>query len=468
MMFGITFVSVVVFANSLVLPAPDKPLTNSTLSADGRVAISVVMDRTTVAPGEDVFISVSCTVPGHELVFLPNGNSQPLCFLYIKSPTGDVAVYPQNGTSPKTCRPLELGDYAPPTVFSDGRGESAIEREIPMVNPSPGWLNVSTYEPVNPNLRTEGVYEIWVKYTIPRIENAPSNAWHGTIESRRLRFSLREIPVAIRRDKPTAEQLDHLKVYLESRRVIQPGGYVEPIPPSTVEMPQLSLFDRLRWAMQRTENEGFASHVVALLREQRPKTGEQPYPLWWSDVYELVQHRAYCNSFRGGPVSKPTLRILGPYLDDYVAISIDEMEAAFAGQKRIPGISSYGYSIRIDPGLLVKYCEYKPQSSIRKRLETLARQYAKIPATSAFGAHDTRSRLEISWHLLFAFGILRDGMLFSDARSLLGEPTERDKEIVWWNYHTGARGNQPGIDGKLVDDRGNTVIQFTNRDVWMY
>ena len=144
---------------------------------------------------------------------------------------------------------------------------------------------------------------------------------------------------------------------------------MKPVLPKAVEMPEWSLERRLQWALRRTENEGFARSAVGLLRKHQPKSPDGRYPAWWDNVSFYVRDRAYLS----GP-SADALKIVGPYLDDYAAVAVEELERELAGK-------THGFTVRSHGclNLLLKYLEYKPKSPVRQRLETLARRHAKIP-----------------------------------------------------------------------------------------
>jgi hypothetical protein len=141
------------------------------------------------------------------------------------------------------------------------------------------------------------VYEAWVKFSVPQVEGAPADAWHGTVETDPVRFTMREIPVADRRDSPTAEQMAHLEAHVQYFT----GDHATPVRPAAVEMPHwLSLKRRLQWAFERTENEGLARYAVALLKKHQLAENDQPYPRWWGKVCILVWRRAYFHQDRFG------------------------------------------------------------------------------------------------------------------------------------------------------------------------
>ena len=208
------FLLIAASMSALLCCPADAQLTTSASGDDGRVSVTASVDRDSVAPGEVARISAGSKVLVQGPLQFPQGNHQPLAFLYLQTPAGDVFVYPKSGISPKKCRALELTDYRRPLLLTKGFGVTVIMYDIPMVNPSPEWLDARTLEPVQPNFRTEGVYEAWVKYTIPNIEGLPADAWNGTVETDRFRFTVREFPVADRRGDATAEHIAHIESFI--------------------------------------------------------------------------------------------------------------------------------------------------------------------------------------------------------------------------------------------------------------
>jgi hypothetical protein len=442
--------------SALFIPPRDEPWKVSASGDDGRVRVTVTIYRDTVAPGEVAGIRATFKVLVDGPLRFPQDYHQPLAFLYLRTPAGQVIVYPQRGVNPQSCRALALRNYRRSVGVERGFAGPVIEYDAPMVSPSPGWLEPRTYESLRPNLRIEGVYEAWVRYTIPRIKGVPSDAWHGTVETDRIRFTVREVPVADRRAEPTAEQIAHLEAYVEYLDALSSGKGVEPARLDTVEMPQwLSLPDRLQWAFERTENEGLAHHAVALLREHLPKDESQPYPKWWDNVRFLVQRRAFLNSYR-----TKALKIVGPYLDEYATVAADAFE------RDIASLTERSFSAGADLNLLVAFVELKPKSSIRQRLEAIARRHAKIPVGVKPRDRIVRNKLVISWKILYALEILREEMPFTEATNILGEPTVRKDDLVAWNYTTGSRGLESGVNGKLIFDGVRVMVVFTNRGDW--
>lgn len=441
-------------------PPPDLPCGTSASGDDGRVSVTVSAQESTVAPGEIVQIHATSNVLVDGPLRFPQGYHQPLALLYLQTPTGKVIVHPEKGVSPKSCRPLAVADYQRPNLFGKGARGVVLSCDFPLVNPSPDWLDPRSFEPIRPDLRTEGVYEVWVKYTIPKIEGVPADAWHGSVESNRVRVKVREVSVADRRSEATAEQIAHLEAYIKYMDAVLVGKDVEPPMPKAVEMPYwLSLERRLQWALEKTENEGFARYVVALLRKNQPKDKEQPYPIWWDNIGFLIQSRAYFDRGYG----EKAIKIFGPYLDEYALVAADEMERALAGHT--PGPS--GYAPARHTNLLLDFAEYKPKSPVRQRLETIARGHAKIPDGAKPGDRKLRDSLAVSWKLLYALDILHDGMSFTEAKNVLGKPTARKDVQVDWNYGTASRRFENGVRGRIVFDGNGETIVFINRNDWV-
>ena len=449
-MTATAFILFAASAIAMFFQSEDQPSPTSASADDGRVRVTITIDRGRVAPGENLSISASCEVLADGALQFPSGNSQPLAFIYVRMPNGNVIAYPKGGGSPKSRRAFGIADYSRPLNLSKNRHTSIIYSIVSMVNPSPGWVNPDTFDAVRPNFRTVGEYEAWVKYTIPKVDGAPVDAWQGTVETERVRFTVREIHLANRRAEVTPEQAALLEAYIADTEVRLSGVGVRPKTPAAVETPEwLSLEDRLQWALERTENEAFARHTVALLREHQPKDYSQPYPNWWSNVSFLVRRRAHYD----GPES--SLRILGPYLDDYITIALVETERQLAG----PFAPTSGNYVR----LLLDFVKYQPDSPVRQKLEALARQYAKLTVATPPRDPQVRNRLGFSWRMLFTFGILRDGMPLIEATNILGEPTWRRGSKVAWDYKTGSRAIEHGVYGDLATVAGQETIAFSNR-----
>lgn len=452
-MAAVALLFIAALASALPLPSKDEPGGASASADDGRLGVTVSIARSTVAPGETARIDATSKVLADGSLSFPHGNHQPLGFLYLRTPAGELFVHPESGISPKSCRALEKADYARASVRKKGSVGGLMSFDVPIVNPSPEWFDPRTYEPVRPNFRAEGVYEVWLKYTIPMIQGVPADAWHGTIETKPIRFTVREIPVADRRTEPTPEQLAHLDAYMKSMDAFPPANGAKAPTVEAVEMPRhMSVENRLQRALERTENEGFARHVVALLREHQPKDAEEAYPRWWNNLKFFVERRAYLSDWRGSAV-----KIVGPYLDDFATVVMTELER----DVRRPSQHLGGVN---DARLLLDYVRYKPESPVRQRLETLARENARVPVvTSKLGDRETRFRLVTSWTILHALDILRDGMPFTDARELLGDPMRRGDRVTW-NYTTGSRALERGVEGRVEMEGTLETIVFTNRE----
>ena len=438
-----------------------EPWANSASGDDGRVRVTVSVYESMVAPGEICRLSADMRVlVDGPLRFPQRGYHQPLAFLYLRTPNGKVVVYPQRGVSPKSYRPLEPKDYKRFFLFKKGIGGPVIAYDIPMVNPSPEWRDPDTGEIVQPNLRTEGKYEAWVKYTIPKFEGIPDDAWHGEVVTKPVRFTVRAIPVAKRRAKATPEQIAHLQAYKKNMSALIAGKIVKADLPKSVEMPEYySLDQRLQWALQQTKNEGFARYVVEQLRKHQPKMN-QPYPAWWGNVDFFVQHhRAYRNDYRGR-----AFKIIGPYLDDYAKVAAVEMKHDLERRFTPSQAHNSGYYLHF----LIDYVKLKPKSDVRKQLELLGRRYGKIPANAKSRDHKVRDRVTTAWQLLFALDLLYDKMLFTDAKKILGTPTVSKEDKVIWNYTVGSRAIERGVYGRIVLDNGRETIVFSRNLAWTF
>lgn len=448
-------------ACTCVLPHPPgtEPWGVSAAGDDGRLSVTVSVYRDTVAPGERVRIRATSDVLVDGPLRFPQGHHQPLAFIYLETPGGEVIVYPQNGTSPLSFRALEKKDYDQHFLVKKGPAGQVIAYDIPLANPSLDWRDARTLEPIRPDLRQEGVYQAWVRYAIPKVEGVADDAWTGSVETERIRFTVREIPVADRRAEATDEQIAHLEAYQEYITALVNGEDVAQVSPEAIEMPKwLSLENRVQWALQQTENEGFARYVVKQLRKHQPMDDEQEYPQWWDNVSYFVANRAYI--MRG--YGERPLAIVGPYLEEYAAIAIDELERALTvNERRSSGSSPYHWQ-----SIVLGFVEHEPNSPLRKQMEKLARRYAKIPDDPPLRDRKLRAQLSVAWTTMYRLGMFRDGMPRTELTEMLGEPAYRKDDIVLWNYGTGSRMMEPGVSGKIIDDGQRETIIFTNREHW--
>ena len=408
---------------------------------DGQIRVTVFMYRDKVAPGEVVRISAQAEVLSENPLHVPYSHHAPIAHLYLRTPDNRLLVYPDGGVPMKSARPLQAIDYRMPVVRKKGQTYSVLWRDIPIVNPSPSWWDARTRQAVKPNLRIERAYEAWVKHTIPKVEGAPAGAWHGSVETGRIRFVVREIPVADRRQEPTAEQIAHLEAYMALKEGWLADG------------------DHLKAALNETENEGLAQQMVELLRTHQPEKAGQPYPEWWWKVNHSVLSRAHHN-WPPGRGHTEALKIIGPYLDEFAAVEATALEHCLAND------SNASYSKFL--ALLLDYLEYKPKSPIRQRVEAIGRRYAKVPKGAKPNDNNIRGRTTTSWTILFSLGTLHDGMLFTDAKNILGEPKGRKGAQVVWNYTTMSRAIQHGINGEVFVDHRRETIVFTDRDRWTH
>lgn len=408
---------------------------------DGQIRVTVFMYRDKVAPGEVVRISAGCQVLSDDSLRFPHNYGAPLAHLYLQTPDNKLLVYPEGGIPTKSGRPLEAKDYRRPTALKKGQGRKVLACIAPLVNPSPNWRDARTRELVKPNLRIEGAYEAWVKHTIPKVEGAPAGAWHGSVETGRIRFVVREIQVADRRQEPTAEQIAHLEAYMALKKGWLADG------------------DHLKAALNKTENEGLAQHMVELLRTHQPAKAGQPYPEWWWNVNYLVLSRAHHN-WPPGTGHTQALKIIGPYLDEFAAVEATALEHCLANDS----YASYHKFL----ALVLDYLKHKPKSPLRQQVDAIGGRYAKVPKGAKPNDNNIRRRTTTSWIILFSLGTLQDGMLFADAKDILGEPLGRRGAQVVWNYTTMSRKYQYGINGEVSVDQGGETIVFTNRDRWTH
>lgn len=419
----------------------DQPLVTSATGSDGRVIVSAYINDDIFTPGELVRITAGYKVLSEDALLFPQNQYPPLAFLYLRVPSGKVLVYPQRAISPKEHRLFSASDYRRPLLLNEGQGVSLISHHFALVNSSPAWREAETFERVKSTLRDEGLYEAWIEFAIPDVEGSPPGAWTGTVETGRIRFAVRELPVADRLLEPTPEQLHLVEAYLEAFQQ-------RPLKKQEIQ----SLTRRLKEALKETENEGLASHVVSLLVENWPDEANQDYPRWWYYLSYCIHQRAYLEGY-----GVDSIRIFGPYLDSYAPLAMGELERQYADHSRKKSAGWY-FPARGN-GLLLAYVIHKPASPLRKRLEQLARRHAKIPIEQKKRDKEFRRRLEYSWHVLFSLNILREGMPFSELTELLGEPTMQIDKRVLWNYTTGSRGGEYGIFAEIGKNlAGQTIV----------
>ncbi|MHB1037218.1 MAG: hypothetical protein ACYC35_21510 [Pirellulales bacterium] len=413
---------------------------------DGRVRVTLSLNRVKLPPGESVAIEATSLMLSDEALVFPANYGAPWTRVYLQTPNHRLFVYSGIVVSMKRNRPMKATDYRGPTILKKGQGRQILGWDIPLVDPSPFWFDAQTEEPVRPNLRTQGTYEVWAVYKIPEIQGSPAGAWHGSITTGRIRFVVRDIPAAERRQAPTTEQAEHLTAYLTNNKTQL----------ECREMPHwLNMEDRLKWALGRTENEGLARRMVELLRKHQPEEPGEAYPDWWWNVNYLVGTRAYHHLPYGGGRRCDALRIIGPYLDEYAAVQTTELERWAPGQP-------YGFN-GPPADFLLTYLKHKPNSPLRQRVEAWARRHVRIPTDAKPNDRKIFHPVGACWQILFSLGVLRDGMAWADARDILGEPTARDGAKVEWCYDTGATVAPLKVVGNVSAKRGVDIIIFIQR-----
>ena len=106
--------------------------------------------------------------------------------------------------------------------------------------------------------------------------------------------------------------------------------------------------------------------------------------------------------------------------------------------------------------------EGNDKKEFAKRLSEIALQHARVPPTgSDFREHHlVHCRPWTSWKILFAMGVLHDGMSLAKATEILGEP-RRDKTFVNWYYNSMMHVN-PNLNGEITQGVGGETVHFTN------
>ena len=394
--------------------------------SDDQVEIVFLTDRQSLAPGECIKVCASRKVLGTETLRFPSGYyDAALAQLHLETPAGELFLYWPYSSPRQTLRPLQAREFR--ESLRTGQSQVILTATLSMVNPSPNWLASTTGKRVQPNFRAIGEYKAWVEYEIPRIGDAPTDAWNGRVRSRTIRWEVHEVPIADRRAAPTAKQLADIDV-------VMAGGH-----------DRMKSQNRLMSALQDTENEGLAGHIADLLKRHQPSEASKPYPSWWNSLYFLLSGRAY----RSG-----TLAIVGPYLADFGSVSLT------AFRHRLGGASA-----RVDVDFLVAYSQVEGgvKEAFADQLSELARRHARILPVEG-GPRDHRLehfRLWTSWKILFALDILYDGLSFPEATRILGEP-ERRGTLAQWYYSSQMHVN-PVLIGKISQGVKGETVSFTNK-----
>ena len=112
-------------------------------------------------------------------------------------------------------------------------------------------------------------------------------------------------------------------------------------------------------------------------------------------------------------------------------------------------------------------------AAIKKRLGELALRYTKIPPglkkrpdyNNPSEWQLVNKKVGTSWRILLGLGILYDGMPFTKATEILGEPERYDK-LVKWTLPSLNRA-QPMLVGEIIQGTESETINFTNEYKWL-
>ncbi len=401
-----------------------------------RVALEFTSNRKTAAPGELLHFAARRKVLDDTALRFPESSyyQAVLARFHLKLPDGKVIIYWPYSDHKPSMRPLGAKDFR--ELLPPMHSQPILTLNVPFVRPSPNWIDAETAKPVTPDLTIEGDYEAWVVYEVPIVKNAPIDAWHGRIESEKIRFTVREIPLDGRNVKPSEDQLADLDVLIRRGIGVQKAH------------------GKLTKALQLTENEGLACHIAALLRKHQPSKDTQPYPQWWFNIHYLLAYRAYHSG---------ALAIDGPCIEDFAAVSITVLEHAINAS---PSLANQRLGHKPGVDFLLAYVHGKPDEgkAIADRLRKIALQYAKISevGTDPENHRLAHYRLWISWRTLFGLGVLHDGMRMDEAKKILGEPERHDSYVVW--YYSSMMHVNPALYGETVKTAGDETVRFPNKD----
>lgn len=330
--------------------------------------------------------------------------------LYVRVPDGKVLVRRSFGYPERNQSGLILPQGDEFTFRFDGRIDARFK----------GWFVPHTLESETKlSFRQPGTYRFWFEYNVSDGDQA---SWSGKLESNHVALTIIDLPPAQRLQKPTAAQLDQLRVYLGSK-----GKY--PYPGRT----------ELVKAMNRTENEGLAVYLVGQL-DQDPADGEQ--------IFYLLRQRAS--------------GIDGPYLHQFADWCIGFLKHGTVDQASFFGFEGSPIEAPLE------YLHFHPDDAkLRDRIVAVAEQCLKISRLPDGGrkqpgaGNNEPSTSEVSQffvvggavEILFDLKVLHDGMGVDGAVTILGRPAEQDSTRITWILPTGGvrlpRISADVKDGKL-------------------
>ena len=400
--------------------------------------------------------------PGEEVVFhgyLKNGSEKPIRVpvhtglqgmvvpsyevLHCATPDGKELIYTGFNLRADYYPPRLAPEEAAKRVKYDPLGADNIRHLV--FNPfrftseSKNWETPQREAVKDPSLRREGEYRLWIEFDAPKLPGMPADGFSGTVRSNEIRITVRDLPVDKRRAKPTPEQQADLDEYVNV-------GH---------DPAHRALPDRLKAAVERTENEGLALAIVDTIRGLR--SGRiKPGPGYTANTVPNLLFLLQCRS------GDYVLRIDGPYLKAFALLGYEMTEEALAGEKSQPQRTmAYGAP-------LVYLKAHPEDKELRAKTVALAKGCANVralqpvdPNDSSEGAmkhHAAHRKLSFAWHTLIELGTLHDGMSLNEAVAILGEPTHRwpQPNLVEWYYSSEMHVN-PMLRATLV---GETLTAF--------
>ena len=238
-------------------------------------------------------------------------------------------------------------------------------------------------------------------------------------------------------EQPTAEQLAAIDT-------------LQHVPPTSIEGRDL-----LKTAMTQKENEPLAEHLVQLALKDAPRS---------DDFIVMIANRAASvdrNPEAGGMLK---LGIDGPYLKTAALAVIDSLEhPPKDGNHQRLLRSSYGVQIAI------AYLRFHPEDKKAwQELVDLAELHANLPPPVTFESikrHAANGAEQPSpnwfsapsaWQVLLELGVLHPSMTVDEAIKILGPPSRRGENAMFW-YISTPRHVNPGLSAKTKDGK---ILEF--------
>jgi len=336
--------------------------------------------------------------------------------LYVRVPDGKVFVRRPHGI-PDRIQPGQILPNGPKfTCRFDGRIDARLK----------GWFDPHTLQSeTKMSLHQPGTYRFWFEYNIPSGNQA---SWSGKLESNHITLTVTDLPPAQRLQKPTAAQIDELRMYLGPFNGIRPRH-------GTAELEK---------AINGTENEGLALYLVEQL-DRNPENMEA--------ILHLLARRAD--------------GIDGPYLHQLAIWCVESLEHG----KLLPDDSFEGFY----PTLIyapLAYLDFHPEDAkLRGRIVAVAEQSADIYRLLRGGKHQPAPEIffkpirqggPLFLGIDFALEVLLDqkalhgdGMSIAEVTAILGEPIQQGPTRITWVLPNGGVSQRwlsaDVKDGKLIN-----------------